>query len=78
MNFEFELTPPVVEVRYTGNRLVLMTSKAFDDLMVCYANALREIKDNFDGDILTSDTIEAIMWREANAQYKYYTGNDVY
>ena len=77
MNFYFTIKPSPVEIHYTGYKSVTMDTRAFTDLMACYANALRTIRDNFDGDINTSKEVEAILWREQNAQYTYYSGEDV-
>lgn len=78
MNYKFTLFPNTVEVSYTGKGdKAILDSQAFDDLMACFSNALIREKERFSGDILTSKSVEAVLWREANDQYKYYSGEDV-
>ena len=77
MDFVYKLTPKKITVKYTGKKIpARLDSGAFTDLMVCFGNMLRREKERFGDEILTSKKINAILWRESNEQYKYYSGED--
>ena len=78
MNYHFKTKPEKVDLEYftskSDTKKSVLDSHAFNDLIMCFGNCLRRESNLFNGDIKKDDSLQAILWREADDQYKYYTG----